>query len=315
LFVDEIHRFNKSQQDVFLPLVENGDIILIWATTENPSFEINKALLSRCQVLIFNSLTSKDLDELFSKIEKKNWKIKLSKADRERLIKSADWDGRYLVNFLVIIYDIYDWKVENLDEILVKKLTKYDKDWEEHYNLISALHKSVRGSDPEASLYYCCRILQWWDAKFLLRRMIRMSVEDIGLAMPTALMYANSTAEAYERLWTPEWDLAICELAVYLATCPKSNRVYEAYNLMKNFILETWSLPPPKHIINGVTSLMKKQWFWKWYIYDPDTKEWFSWQNYFPEWLKRTNFYNPTENWMEKEIKKRMEYWEKLWRE
>lgn len=317
LFVDEIHRFNKAQQDSFLPYVENWTIVLIWATTENPSFELNSALLSRCQVIIFNRLNENDLEKLIKKAEKSlDKKLPLTQNARKKLIAISDWDGRYILNIIETIFDFYDGKIldeNDLDNILQARMQNYDKSGEAHYNLISALHKSVRGSDPDATLYWVCRMLEWWeDKKFLLRRLIRMSFEDIGLADPNALPYAVSVADAYERLWSPEWDLAIAELAIYLATCPKSNKSYVAFGKALDYARKNGSLPPPKHIINAPTSIMKEQGFWAGYVYDPDTIDGFSGQNYFPEWVERQKFYEPIERWFEREIKKRIEYWEAL---
>ena len=317
LFIDEIHRFNKAQQDSFLPYVEDGTITLIGATTENPSFELNSALLSRCQVLILKRLDEKALEHLILRAENElEQKLPLTDGARKNLIAIADGDGRYLINMLEMIFDFYQGKIidENgLTKILQSRMPNYDKSGEVHYNLISALHKSLRGSDVDAGLYWCARMIAGGeDPKYILRRLTRFAVEDVGIADPHALPYAINAWQAYERLGSPEGDLAIASLVIYLATAPKSNATESAWIDVMNVAKSTGSLPPPMHIINAPTKLMKEQGFGAGYIYDPDTKDGFSGQNYFPDNMKRQKFYTPFERGFEREIKKRLEYWENL---
>ncbi|MCR5506984.1 MAG: replication-associated recombination protein A [bacterium] len=317
LFVDEIHRFNKAQQDSFLPYVEDGTITLIGATTENPSFELNSALLSRCQVLILKRLDDNALNHLIQRAEEELEKtLPLTDGARKNLIKIADGDGRYLLNMIEMIFDFYQGKIVDEDEltkILQSRLPNYDKSGEVHYNLISALHKSLRGSDPDAALYWCARMMAGGeDPKYILRRLTRFAVEDVGLADPHALPYAINAWQAYERLGSPEGDLAIASLVLYLGTAPKSNASEVAWNNAYVTAKSTGSLPPPMHIINAPTKLMEKQGFGVGYIYDPDTKDGFSGQNYWPDNMKRQKFYNPVERGFERDIKKRLEYWENL---
>ena len=317
LFVDEIHRFNKAQQDSFLPYVEDGTITLIGATTENPSFELNSALLSRCQVLILKRLDEKALEHLIKRAEDElKKKLPLTDGARKNLIQIADGDGRYLLNLIEMIFDFHNGKVideDGLLKILQNRMPNYDKSGEVHYNLISALHKSLRGSDPDAALYWCARMMAGGeDPKYILRRLTRFAVEDVGLADPHALPYAINAWQAYERLGSPEGDLAIASLVIYLGTAPKSNASEVAWNSVYATAKSTGSLPPPMHIINAPTKLMKEQGFGDGYIYDPDTKDGFSGQNYFPDGMKRQKFYNPVERGFEREIKKRLEYWENL---
>ena len=317
LFVDEIHRFNKAQQDSFLPYVEDGTITLIGATTENPSFELNSALLSRCQVLILKRLDDVALNKLIERAEEElDQTLPLTDEARQNLIQIADGDGRYLLNMIEMIFDFYQGKIidENgLTKILQSRMPNYDKSGEAHYNLISALHKSLRGSDPDAGLYWCARMMaDGEDPKYILRRLTRFAVEDVGLADPHALPYAISAWQAYERLGSPEGDLAIASLVIYLGTAPKSNATETAWNSAYSTAKNTGSLPPPMHIINAPTKLMEKQGFGAGYVYDPDTKDGFSGQNYFPDKMKRQKFYNPFERGFEREIKKRLEYWENL---
>ena len=317
LFVDEIHRFNKAQQDSFLPYVEDGTITLVGATTENPSFELNSALLSRCQVLILKRLDDNALNHLIQRAEEELEKaLPLTDGARKNLIKIADGDGRYLLNMIEIIFDFYQGKIIDEDEltkILQSRLPNYDKSGEVHYNLISALHKSLRGSDPDAALYWCARMIAGGeDPKYILRRLTRFAVEDVGLADPHALPYAINAWQAYERLGSPEGDLAIASLVIYLGTAPKSNASEVAWNDAYAMAKSTGSLPPPMHIINAPTKLMKEQGFGDGYIYDPDTKDGFSGQNYWPDDMRRQKFYNPVERGFERDIKKRVEYWENL---
>ncbi len=317
LFIDEIHRFNKAQQDSFLPYVEDGTITLIGATTENPSFELNSALLSRCQVLILKRLDEKALSHLIERAEREmEQTLPLTDGARKNLIAIADGDGRYLINMLEMIFDFYQGKIideDGLTKILQSRMPNYDKSGEVHYNLISALHKSLRGSDVDAGLYWCARMIDGGeDPKYILRRLTRFAVEDVGIADPHALPYAINAWQAYERLGSPEGDLAIASLVIYLATAPKSNATETAWINVMNTVKNTGSLPPPMHIINAPTKLMKEQGFGAGYIYDPDTKDGFSGQNYFPDNMKRQKFYTPFERGFEREIKKRLEYWENL---
>ncbi len=317
LFVDEIHRFNRSQQDSFLPCVEDGTITLIGATTENPSFELNSALLSRMRVLMVNPLDEEALTELMSRAEEKLQKdLPLTSEAREDLVKLADGDGRYFLNTLEIVYNSVsegELDSEQLSEIISKKMPLYDKDREGHYSLISALHKSLRGSDVQASLYWFSRMVDGGeDIHYILRRLTRIAVEDVGLADPNALPQAIAAWEAFDRLGSPEGDLAVASLVMYLATAPKSNKAYVAFNTAKAVAKATGSLSPPKHIINAPTKMMADLGFKEGYIYDPDTKDGFSGQNYFPDKMQRMNFYEPIERGFEREIKKRLEYWDGL---
>jgi putative ATPase len=315
LFVDEIHRFNKSQQDAFLPVMEDGTIILIGATTENPSFELNAALLSRCQVFVLKRLDDNALEKLIQRAEKDaGKKIPLSNEARETLKALADGDGRYLLTMAEQIFShdkILD--VEALTHIVQRRAPVYDKKEDSHYNLISALHKSVRGSDVDAALYWFTRMLAGGeDPKYLARRMTRMAVEDIGMADPQALLQCTAAWETYERLGSPEGELALSQALVYLATAPKSNAGYVAYNKALKSAKDTGSLMPPAHILNAPTSMMKNMGYGAGYEYDPDAKDGFSGQNYFPEDMQRQEFYKPVERGFEREIKKRLEYWKKL---
>ena len=314
LFVDEIHRFNKSQQDSFLPYVENGTIILVGATTENPSFELNSALLSRCQVFVLKRLDEDALKKLFKKAEDfLNKKIKITKEIKDIVIKMADGDGRFLLNIIEIIADEENLTEEKLKKLLNRRLPLYDKAGEGHYNLISALHKSLRGSDTNASLYWLARMLSaGQDPKYILRRLTRFAYEDVGLADPNAIVEALSSWEIYERMGSPEGELVLAQLVIYLATSPKSNSVYKAFGKAMDVAKETGSLMPPKHILNAPTKLMKDIGYGEGYLYDHDTEDCFSGQNYFPEEMKRENFYEPNERGFEREIKKRLDYWDLL---
>lgn len=315
LFVDEIHRFMKSQQDAFLPVVENGTITLIGATTENPSFELNAPLLSRCQVLVLKRLNDFALESLLKRAEKhKEKKLPISVEARDLLITLADGDGRYL---LTMAEQIFNQPKELDPEMLLKVVQRrsplYDKKDDGHYNLISALHKSVRGSDPDAALYWFARMLAGGeDPHFIARRMLRMASEDIGLADPQALNQCLTAWQAYERLGSPEGELALVQALVYLATAPKSTAVYKAYSNAQYLANKTGSLTPPKHILNAPTKLMKEQEYSNGYIYDPDTPESFSGQDYFPEEIGRKQLYEPVKRGFEREIQKRLEYWSKL---
>lgn len=317
LFVDEIHRFNKAQQDGFLPYMEDGTILLVGATTENPSFELNAAVLSRAQVIVLERLTQSDLERLAQRAEKElNRALPLDGAAREQLIEMADGDGRTLLN---LIEQIMAWRVDRplttdqLSTRLMRRASKYDKSGEEHYNLISALHKSVRGSDPDAALYWFARMLEGGeDPRFLARRITRMAVEDIGLADPQAQEICLASWATYERLGSPEGELALAQALVYLALAPKSNGVYTAYKAARVAARETGSLPPPIHIRNAPTKLMKELGYGAAYAYDHDQEDAFSGQNYFPDGMKRPVYYTPPERGFERELNKRIDYFAKL---
>ena len=317
LFIDEIHRFNKTQQDSFLPVIENGTIILVGATTENPSFELNNALLSRCQILILKRLDENALLALLEKAENfLNKKLLLTDEAKNYLISIADGDGRHLLNSIELLINFNKEEnitVEILKQLLQNSFKYYDKKGENHYNLISALHKSVRGSDVNAAIYWCARMLKGGeDPKYILRRLTRIAVEDVGFADPNALVYAMNVWDSFEKLGSPEGELSIISLVVYLATAPKSNAVYHAWNLVQDFVNTNPSYSPPFHIINAPTNFMKQVGFGKNYIYDPDTPFGFSGQNYWPEELEEQTFYFPKEKGFEKEIKKRINYWKDL---
>ena len=317
LFVDEIHRFNKAQQDGFLPYMEDGTILLVGATTENPSFELNAALLSRAQVIVLERLTLTDLELLTQRAERELGRaLPLNGAAREVLIDMADGDGRALLN---LIEQVAAWKLdkplgrEDLSTRLMRRASKYDKSGEEHYNLISALQKSVRGSDPDAALYWFARMLEGGeDPRFLARRITRMAVEDIGLADPQAQTYCLDAWNTFERLGSPEGELALAQAVVYLALAPKSNAVYTAYKAARNAARETGSQPPPLHIRNAPTKLMKDIGYGADYAYDHDAPDGFSGQNYFPDDMKRPVYYAPPERGFERELKKRIDYFAKL---
>lgn len=317
LFVDEIHRFNKAQQDSFLPHMEDGTILLVGATTENPSFELNAAVLSRSQVMVLTRLTPEDLDQLAQRAEHELGKLlPLTEAARRALFEMADGDGRTLLN---LIEQIAAWKVadtldpEQLGKRLMRRAAKYDKSGDEHYNLISALHKSVRGSDPDAALYWFNRMLEGGeDPRYLARRLLRMAIEDIQLADPQAHTIALHAWESYERLGSPEGELALAQAVVYLALAPKSNAVYTAFKAAREAARKTGSEPPPKHILNAPTKLMSEQGYGAGYSYDHDSEDAFSGQNYFPDTLPRTQFYKPVERGFERDLSKRVAYFEKL---
>lgn len=319
LFVDEIHRFNKSQQDAFLPVMEDGTIVLIGATTENPSFELNAALLSRAQVFVLKRLDEEALENLLQKAESDAGRDLPLTADSRALMKTmADGDGRYLLSMAEQALAQAGGKAKPLDSEDLLKLVQrraplYDKGDDAHYNLISALHKSVRGSDADAALYWFARMLGGGeDPEYIARRMTRMAVEDIGLADPQALPLCNAAWEAYLKLGSPEGELALAGALVYLATAPKSNAAYTAYKAAVRAAGETGSLMPPKHILNAPTKLMKQEGYGTGYQYDHDTEHGFSGQDYFPDGLPRRQFYDPPERGFEREIKKRLEYWSKL---
>ena len=317
LFVDEIHRFNKAQQDGFLPYMEDGTILLVGATTENPSFELNAALLSRAQVIVLERLTPTDLERLAQRAEKDlNRALPLDGPAREQLVEMADGDGRTLLN---LIEQIVAWPVtkpltiDQLSTRLMRRAAKYDKSGEEHYNLISALHKSVRGSDPDAALYWFTRMLEGGeDPRFLARRITRMAIEDIGLADPQAQQICLAGWQTYERLGSPEGELALAQAVVYLALAPKSNAAYMAYNQARAAARQTGSLPPPLHIRNAPTRLMKNLGYGATYAYDHDAEDGFSGQNYFPDDMKRPIYYAPPERGFERDLRKRIEYFAKL---
>ena len=321
LFVDEIHRFNRAQQDSFLPVMEDGTVILVGATTENPSFELNAALLSRARVLTFKPHDEESLAELLARAEQvESRPLPLDADARASLIRMADGDGRAVLTLAEEVWraarknETFD--VNALQEIVQRRAPVYDKGQDGHYNLISALHKSVRGSDPDAALYYLCRMFDAGeDPLYLGRRLVRMAVEDIGLADPQALAICNAAKDAYDYLGSPEGELALAQACVYLATAPKSNAVYTAYKSAMRAAKEHGSLLPPKHILNAPTKLMKGEGYGDGYRYDHDEPDAFSGQDYFPEKMGRQTFYDPPERGFEREIKKRLEYWSKLRKE
>jgi len=315
LFVDEIHRFNKSQQDAFLPVVEDGTIVLIGATTENPSFELNAALLSRAQVYVLKRLGDEGLETLLGRAEKDAGRaLPIDQQARATLKAMADGDGRYVLAMAEqILAQGETLDTDGLLRIVQRRAPLYDKGDDAHYNLISALHKSVRGSDADAALYWFARMLAGGEhPEYIARRMARMAVEDIGLADPQALPACIAAWEAYERLGSPEGELALAQALLYLATAPKSNAAYMAYGAARRAAQETGSLLPPKHILNAPTTLMKSEGYGAGYQYDHDTAEGFSGQDYFPDEMERRQFYAPPERGFEREIRKRLEYWERL---
>ena len=317
LFVDEIHRFNRAQQDSFLPYVEDGTVTLVGATTENPSFELNGALLSRCQVLVLRRLDETALDILLERAEKAlGKKLPLDEQARQALKAMADGDGRFIFNLAEEIADLPTGTVLDTAGLMAavqRRAPLYDKAQEGHYNLISALHKAVRGSDVDAALYWLARMLTGGEHPiYIARRMVRMASEDIGLADPQALSFALAAWQAYERLGSPEGELALAEAVIYLATAPKSNASYTAFGAAQRAAQESGSLMPPLHAVNAPTRLMRDLGYSEGYVYDPDTEEGFSGLNYFPDALPRQSFYQPLERGFEREIKKRLNYWEKL---
>jgi putative ATPase len=318
LFVDEVHRFNKAQQDSFLPVMEDGTVVLVGATTENPSFELNAALLSRARVLVFQSLDAEAIEKMYARAEQvEGHKLPLDEEARASLVRMADGDGRAALTLAEEVWraarkgEVFN--AEQLQSVLQRRAPIYDKSADGHYNLISALHKSVRGSDPDAALYYLARMLDAGeDPLFLARRVVRMAIEDIGLADPQALVVANAAKDAYDFLGSPEGELAIAQAVIYVATAPKSNAAYTAFSEAKRVAKENGSLLPPKHILNSPTKLMKSEGYGAGYQYDHDTAEGFSGQDYFPEQLGRQTFYDPPERGFEREIRKRLDYWAKL---
>jgi len=317
LFVDEVHRFNKAQQDGFLPHMEDGTILLVGATTENPSFELNAALLSRSQVLVLERLSLTDLELMTQRAEQELGRaLPLDGDARDALQEMADGDGRALLN---LIEQVSAWKVSkplNRDTLatrLMRRAAKYDKSGDEHYNLISALHKSVRGSDPDAALYWYARMLEGGeDPRYLARRLTRMAVEDIALADPQAQSVCLQAWETYERIGSPEGELALAQAVIYLALAPKTNAGYMAYKAARRLAKETGSAPPPKHILNAPTKLMAEQGYGDGYDYDHNAEDGFSGQNYFPDGVKHPVLYQPVERGFERELKRRVEFFAKL---
>jgi putative ATPase len=317
LFVDEIHRFNRAQQDGFLPVVEDGTVVLVGATTENPSFALNSALLSRCQVMVLNRLDDAAMEALLARAEQaENVVLPLTEDARATLRAMADGDGRYLLNMVEQILSLKDGVVldsKALARLLARRAILYDRDREEHYNLISALHKSLRGSDPDAALYWFARMLEGGeDPRYLARRLTRFATEDVGMADPHALPLAVSAWETYERLGSPEGELALAQLVVHLATAPKSNAAYKAYNAARRAARATGSLMPPAHILNAPTRLMQDIGYGKGYEYDHDSEEGFSGQDYFPQGMRRQTFYTPTGRGYERDVRHRLETWSRL---
>jgi putative ATPase len=321
LFVDEVHRFNRAQQDSFLPVMEDGTIVLVGATTENPSFELNAALLSRARVLVFKSLDAAAIEKLLARAEEIEGRaLPLDAEARDALIRMADGDGRASLTLAEEIWraaragETFD--SAKLQEVVQRRAPIYDKSADGHYNLISALHKSVRGSDPDAALYYFCRMIDAGeDPLYLARRIVRMAVEDIGMADPQALVITNAAKDAYDFLGSPEGELALAQAVIYVATAPKSNAAYKAYGAAMRAAKQAGSLLPPKHILNAPTKLMKSEDYGTGYQYDHDAEDAFSGQDYFPEQLGRQTFYDPPERGFERDIRKRLDYWAKLRKE
>src|SRR6266536_1341204 len=318
LFVDEVHRFNRAQQDSFLPVMEDGTVVLVGATTENPSFELNAALLSRARVLVFKPLDADAIEQVLARAEAAEGKgLPLDSEARAALIRMSDGDARAALTLAEEVWraaragEIFD--AAGLSDIVQRRAPIYDKSQDGHYNLISALHKSVRGSDPDAALYYLCRMLDAGeDPLYLARRVVRMAIEDVGLADPQALVVANAAKDAYDFLGSPEGELAIAQAVIYVATAPKSNAAYAAYGQAMQTAKEGGSLLPPKHILNAPTRLMQQEGYGRGYAYDHDAPDAFSGQDYFPEALSRHTFYDPPDRGFEREIRKRLEYWAKL---
>jgi putative ATPase len=321
LFVDEIHRFNRAQLDAFLPVMEDGTITLVGATTENPSFELNAALLSRARVLLFKSLDEAAIGQILARAEAVTGKsLPLDEEARASLVRMADSDGRAVLTLAEEVWrsakpgEVFD--AEQLQEIIQRRAPIYDKGQEGHYNLISALHKTIRGSDPDAALYYLARMLDAGeDRLFIARRLVRAAVEDIGMADPQALVIANAAKDAFDFLGSPEGELALAQAAVYLASAPKSNALYTAYKAATRVAKEHGSLMPPKTILNAPTKLMKQIGYGESYRYDHDEPDAFSGQDYWPEKLGRQSFYEPVDRGFEREIKKRLDWWERLRRD
>ncbi|MEO8651573.1 MAG: replication-associated recombination protein A [Hyphomicrobiaceae bacterium] len=319
LFIDEIHRFNRAQQDGFLPHMEDGTITLVGATTENPSFELNGALLSRATTLVLNRLDDTAMEDLIARVEKEAGRPLPVDADaRVAIVGMADGDGRALINLAeevlaAVAPDEPELTTASLVTLVQRRAPLYDKSRDGHYNLISALHKAVRGSDPDAALYWLCRMLDGGeDRLFLARRLVRMAVEDIGLADPVALTQALAAKDTYDFLGSPEGELALAQTTIYLATAPKSNAAYKAYGAAMKAAKQHGSLAPPKHILNAPTKLMTEQGYGAGYAYDHSTPEGFSGQDYFPDEMDREHYYDPPERGFEREIRKRLAYWQKL---
>ncbi len=316
VFVDEIHRFNKGQQEAFLPFIEDGTLVLVGATAENPSFHLSHALLSRTQVLTLKSLDTKALDRLLGIYEEKFSPLPLDSDARNQLITMAQGDGRYLFNMVEALEGLADKEIvtpERLSHVVQQRAALFDKGGEQHYNIVSALHKSIRGSDPDAALYWLGRMLAGGeDRLFIARRLIRMASEDIGLADPQALTQAIAARDAFQMLGSPEGDLALAQATVYLALAPKSNSLYTAFKDAQKSAHNTTHVPPPKHILNAPTALMRKEGYGLGYQYDHDTTHGFSGQDYFPEELGRQRYYHPQERGFEREMKKRLEYFASL---
>jgi len=317
LFIDEVHRFNRAQQDSFLPYVEDGTIILVGATTENPSFELNAALLSRCQILVLNRLDDAALEELIGRSEISEGKIlPLDMNARASLRAMADGDGRYLFNMLETLLALPT--ADSMDTVALsnavqRRMPLHNKFQDSHYNLSSALHKSLRGSDTDGALYWFARMIAGGeDPNYVARRLLRFSVEDVGLADPQALVQATNAWQAYERLGTPEGELALVQCIIYLATAPKSNAAYLAEKVSRKVASDTGSLTPPQHILNASTKMMKELGYGEGYAYDHDVEDGFSGQNYFPDGMARQTFYYPKKRGFEREIQKRLDYWNKL---
>lgn len=316
LFVDEIHRFNKSQQDSFLPHMEDGTILLVGATTENPSFELNRALLSRAQVLVLERLSQQALSDLLVRAEAELAPLPLSPEARTAVVEMADGDGRALLN---LAEQIAGWGLsaalspQALASRLTRRATLYDKSGDTHYNLISALHKSVRGSDPDAALYWFARMLEGGeDPRYLARRLTRIAVEDIGLADPQAQALCLQSWDTYERLGSPEGELALAQAVLYLALAPKSNAAYVAYKAARAEAKTSGSAPPPKHILNAPTAMMKEQGYGEGYAYDHDAEDGFSGQTFLPDTMARPGYYAPVDRGFERDLKKRLSYFDRL---
>ncbi len=316
LFVDEVHRFNRAQQDGFLPVVEDGTVVLVGATTENPSFALNGALLSRCQVLVLRRLDDDAMEELLARAEAADHPLALTPDARAAMRAMADGDGRYVLNMAEQVLSLPDGpplEAAGLAEVVGRRAALYDKDRDEHFNLISALHKSLRGSDPDAALYWFARMVAGGeDPRYIARRLVRFASEDIGLADPNALVQAMAAWKAFERLGTPEGELAIVQAILYLGAAPKSNALYAGYKAALAAAKATGSLAPPAHILNAPTRLMQDLGYGQGYAYDHDTAEGFSGQNYFPDGLPRQAFYQPADRGFEREVARRLEHWAKL---
>ncbi|MDV7338501.1 replication-associated recombination protein A [Terasakiella sp. A23] len=320
LFIDEIHRFNRAQQDGFLPFVEDGTVVLVGATTENPSFELNAALMSRCRVMVLNRLSDDALEGLLGRAEaEKKRDLPLDEDARASLRAMADGDGRYLLNMVEAVYEVPDGEVlgtDTLSQVVQKRMPIYDKSQEGHYNLISAFQKSLRGSDADAALYWFARMLDGGeDPKYIARRLLITSVEDVGTADPNAMTQALQAWESYERLGSPQGEYALAQAVVYVATAPKSNASYVSYKAARDMAKRTGSLMPPKHILNAPTKMMKEIGYGEGYQYDHDAEDGFSGQDFFPEELGRQQFYHPKDKGFERELSKRQAYWAKLRRE